>query len=119
MGRLSAAVLVLSDALGDDVDRDDYDLGTQAADLLVLADAHTGRYGCGKGCPVRDAATELRAALELQAERVTGGWCVHDPCGGTWWPDEATQDHIQAAADPAAEAVRIASAEPMRGEWAQ
>lgn len=54
---------------------------------------------------------------DLTAECLTDGWTVIDPAGGRWWPSEEAAEAITAAADPAAEAVRIASQEPMRGTW--
>lgn len=54
----------------------------------------------------------------LTAEQLTYGWTVLDPEGGRWWPSEEAAAEIEAAADPAAEAVRIATQEPMRGTWA-
>jgi|AACY02.17.fsa_nt_gi hypothetical protein len=47
------------------------------------------------------------------------GWHVVDPRGGVWWPDDDAEEAIEAAADPAAAAVAIATAEPYRGTWRQ
>ena len=43
---------------------------------------------------------------------------VRDVEGGVWWPSEEAHEAIWAAADPAAEALRICRDEPMRGTWA-
>jgi hypothetical protein len=38
--------------------------------------------------------------------------------GGAWTPSDDAQDAIDASPDPAGEAIRIATDEPMRGTWA-
>ena len=62
--------------------------------------------------------TETTAAAEgLTAIETTDGWAVSDIDGGRWWPSDEAAEEIAASADPAACAVRIADAEPMRGTW--
>jgi hypothetical protein len=53
------------------------------------------------------------------AQQNEGIWTVIDPQGGCWWPDEDAAAEIDASADPAATAIRIAMEAPMRGEWRQ
>ena len=53
----------------------------------------------------------------LIATRGTYGWSVSDVAGGTWYPDADAEREIEASADPATTAERIAAEEPMRGEW--
>ena len=44
-------------------------------------------------------------------------WSVTDSNGGRWWPSDEAEIAINAASSPADEALRICTAEPMRGEW--
>ena len=42
---------------------------------------------------------------------------VADSDGGRWWPSAEALAEIRASSDPAAIAIRIATDQPMRGEW--
>ena len=53
----------------------------------------------------------------LTAEQQHGEWAVRDSAGGVWHPDDDTAAEIAASEDPAATAVAICDAEPMRGTW--
>jgi hypothetical protein len=53
----------------------------------------------------------------LTAENSTYGWSVIDADGGRWWPSDEAQALIDAAADPAAEAVRMCEEQPTLGRW--
>jgi len=46
------------------------------------------------------------------------GWRVIDSAGGIWWPSEEAAAEIEESSDPAALAVSICDARPMRGTWA-
>lgn len=61
-------------------------------------------------------ATDTDTTPALTAELLSDGWSVTD---GTmrWWPSDDAADKIEAATDPAAEAVRICEQAPMRGQW--
>ena len=53
----------------------------------------------------------------LSAEENVYGWRVVDIEGGVWYPSMSTNAEIEAAHDPATEAVRICREEPFRGVW--
>ena len=42
---------------------------------------------------------------------------VDDAEGGRWFPSDEAAEQIAASSDPEAEAIRLATEEPMRGEW--
>lgn len=54
----------------------------------------------------------------LTAERLTYDWTVVDDRGGRWTPNYEAAAEIDRAFDPAAAAVAMCDAEPMRGNWA-
>jgi hypothetical protein len=53
----------------------------------------------------------------LVADESIYGWSVEDTNGGRWWPSDEAQALIEAAADPAAEAVRMCEEQPTLGLW--
>lgn len=55
----------------------------------------------------------------LTADETSDGWRVVDADGGVWWPGAEAAEEIEASADPAATAARIADQQPTRGRWAQ
>ena len=55
--------------------------------------------------------------MELTAEIRHNTWTVNDSDGGVWWPSDEASEEIDAAVDPAAKAVAVCDAAPMRGEW--
>lgn len=66
-------------------------------------------------CPHNEKETTME---NLQPNRNADGWHVTDVNnGGVWWPSDEAKQQIEAAQDPAAEALRIVRAEPMRGVW--
>ncbi len=102
----------------------DQDGGTydDVADFLRMCDAcfgerpdlteHSGSWYEG-GTLVLEPVSEGTA----YAEQMADGWRVVDPDDGVWWPSDEAEAEIQASDDPAATAVRIATQDPMRGEW--
>lgn len=42
---------------------------------------------------------------------------VRDSEGGVWWPSDEAKSEILETTDPAARAVEICDAQPMRGKW--
>lgn len=53
----------------------------------------------------------------MTADLCDDTWTVVDSEGGRWWPSDEAADEIAASNEPAATAVRIATNEPMRGQW--
>lgn len=62
--------------------------------------------------------TNNASNANLTAEENADGWSVVDPAGGRWWPHEDAAEEIGSSADPAAAAVTMCDASPMRGRWA-
>ena len=77
------------------------------AAMLVDADSHEAP----------DEDLEATQVQRLTADVYRDRACVEDVIGGVWWAGDEALARILAAADPEAEAIRIAAEEPMRGTW--
>lgn len=56
---------------------------------------------------------------ELNPVHLADGWCIVDPKGGVWWPDEEHRIQLDAMPDTDAmrEIVRIEREVPGAGRW--
>ena len=61
----------------------------------------------------------MTETTDLRTETSDNTLTVTDPQGGVWWPDAEATAEIEASDDPEATAIKIATDEPMRGEWRQ
>jgi len=67
------------------------------------------------GDKVREAMEDLIGTLT--GDEFYGSWAVRDSRGGIWYPNDAASSEIEAASDPAAEAVRICRTAQESGAW--
>lgn len=56
--------------------------------------------------------------MNNQARETVYGWSVVDVNGGIWWPSDEAHKEIVQSPDPAAKAIQVCRAQPMRGTWA-
>lgn len=75
--------------------------------------------GAEIGWDLPRAERELAHAGEthLSALWTVNGYLVCDHAGSAWHPNAEARAEISAAAEPAAEAVRICQTQPLRGTW--